>query len=47
MLNLHHVNAAIVVWGLFLGVALALIAFFITFHMAVRHFEELEGPGIV
>lgn len=44
MLSFHHLNAAAVVCGLFLGVMLALIAFIITFRVAVDHVEDLEGP---
>lgn len=47
MLNLHHLNPATVVCGLFLGVMLALIVFIVTFRVAVDHVRELEGPGIV
>lgn len=47
MLDLHHLNAATVVCGLFLGVMLALIFFIVTFRIAVDHMQELEGPGIV
>jgi hypothetical protein len=47
MLSLHHVAAASIICGLFLGIMLALIAFFISFRVAVEYVDGLEGPGRV
>ena len=46
-MSLYHVTAASIICGLFLGIMLALIAFVVTFRVAVEYVDGLEGPGSV